>query len=395
MYSHEYQAKLILSSFGLQILKGYVAFDMNEAKELIQNFHQESMVIKAQVHAGGRGKAGGIKIAKSKDEAIKLAENMFGMKLITKQTGEEGKIVSKIYLEDTCNIEHEYYLSLIVDRGTRQLCFVVSKEGGMDIEDVAEKNPEAILKVFIDPNVGLQDFHIRKVGFFLGLTSKKRFASLYKTLHGIYNCFLAKDADQIEINPLVTVKSDEDEESGDLIILDAKLSFDDNALYKHKELQDVFDPDESNPAELEAEKFGLNYVELDGKIGCLVNGAGLAMATMDVIKIFGSSPANFLDVGGGATEERVINALKIILSDKKVQGMFINIFGGIVKCDMIANGLVKAFNEVGINIPIVVRLAGTNVEAGKIILEKSGIDLHFFSDLTGAAKKIVEVVEGK
>lgn len=386
---HEFQAKLILSSFGAHILRGYVAFSMSEAEKLIQNFSGDAMVIKAQVHAGGRGKAGGVKLAKSKEEALQFAKNMLGMKLVTKQTGAEGKIVSKLYIEDVLNIKNEFYLSLIVDRDTNNLCFVASKAGGMDIEEVAEKNPEAILKVVIDAFYGLQDFHIQRIGYFLGLTDKAKFASLRKTIRALYECFLAKDASQIEINPLVeTVDGD------DLVVLDAKMSFDDNALYRQKEVAELFDEDEINKLELEAGKFDLNYIKLEGgKIGCMVNGAGLAMATMDMIKHCGSAPANFLDVGGGATQERVREALKIILADQSVKGILINIFGGIVKCDMIADGIVAAAKEVGIKIPLVVRLSGTNYESGKIILEKSGINLISTSDLGEAAQKIVEIVE--
>lgn len=390
---HEYQAKMILSSYGVSILQGYLACDFEEAERVIGNFPGDAMVIKAQVHAGGRGKAGGVKLARSKDEALEYARNMFGMKLVTKQTGTEGKIVSKIYIEDVLNIKHEYYLSLIVDRETSNICFVTSKEGGMDIEEVAERDPGAILKVVVDSLYGLQDFHLRRMGFFLGLTSKEKFAALSKTARALYECFIAKDASQIEINPLVEGQDDDGGFAG-LIVLDAKVGFDDNALYKHKEVAELFDPDEVNALEIQAGKFELNYIKLEGgKIGCMVNGAGLAMATMDMIKHCGSEPANFLDVGGGATQERVREALKIILADPSVKGILINIFGGIVKCDMIAEGIVAAAKEVNIKVPLVVRLSGTNFEAGKVILEKSGIQLVSTSDLKEAADTIVKITE--
>lgn len=390
---HEYQAKTILSTYGVSILKGYLACDFNEAEQVITNFSGEKMVIKAQVHAGGRGKAGGVKLAKTKQEAKDYARNMFGMKLVTKQTGADGKIVSKIYVEDVLNIKHEYYCSLILDRHTSNICFIVSKEGGMDIEEFSERNPDAILNVMVDSLYGLQDFHIRRIGFFLDLTSKEKFAALSKTIRALYDCFLAKDASQIEINPLV--ESEDDEGNFDnLIVLDAKVSFDDNALYRHKDVEDLFDPAEVNALEIQAGKFELNYIKLEtGKIGCMVNGAGLAMATMDMIKYYGSEPANFLDVGGGATQERVREALKIILADSSVKGILINIFGGIVKCDMIAKGIVAAAEEVNITLPLVVRLSGTNFEAGKVILEKSGIDLVSTSSLKEATESIVKITK--
>lgn len=402
MYIHEWQAKEQLSGYGAPILRGYLACDINEAENVIGNFSGERMVIKAQVHAGGRGKAGGVKLANTKNEAYEYARNMFGMKIVNKQTGLSGKTVSKVYIEDVVNIKKEYYLSLIIDRETSELCFIVSRAGGMEIEEVAERDPDSILKVVVNSFYGLQNFHVRKIALFLDDDSKdknsfikshEKFSALNQIVRAIYNCFLDKDASQIEINPLVETEDDDGNFNG-LFLLDAKMNFDDSALYKHKEIEDLFDPDEVNDLEIQAAKFHLNYIKLDsGKIGCMVNGAGLAMATMDMIKYYGSEPANFLDVGGGATKDRVMEALKIILSDVNVKGILINIFGGIVKCDMIAEAIVEAAREIDVKIPLVVRLSGTNFEEGNKILEKSGINLISSSDLRDAAENIVRVTK--
>jgi len=344
-------------------------------------------VVKAQIHAGGRGKGGGVKLARSLDEVRKYAEEILGMTLVTHQTGPEGKLVRKIFIEDGQNIDKEFYFSILVDRATSTPVVMASTEGGMEIEVVAEENPDAIMSVHIDPAIGMQDFHARKLAFGLGLTGKSVNHAV-KLMRACYNAFIAEDATMIEINPLMLSKD------GTLIALDAKVDFDDNALYKHKDLEAMRDIHEEDEKELEAAKSDLNYITLSGEVGCMVNGAGLAMATMDIIKLAGAEPANFLDVGGGATQERVEAAFKLILSDPSVKAVLINIFGGIVRCDMIARGVIAAAKNLGVKVPVVVRLEGTNAEEGLTLLKESGLGLIPVQGLAAAATKVAEVVKG-
>ena len=386
MNIHEYQAKEVLRGFGVAVPKGGVAYTPDEAVKVAEELGGPVWVVKAQIHAGGRGKGGGVKLAKSIDEVRQLADEMIGMTLITHQTGPEGKEVGRVYVEDGCDIARELYLGLLIDRATSRVTIMASTEGGMEIEEVAAKTPEKILKVAIDPACGMQAFHARKIAFGLGLEGDQ-IKSAVKFLMAMYKAFEQLDASIVEINPLVVTGS------GDVIALDAKMNFDDNALFRHKDIAELRDESEEDPTELEAAKFDLNYVKLDGNIGCMVNGAGLAMATMDIIKLYGGEPANFLDVGGGASRERVTAAFKLILSDPNVEGLLVNIFGGIMRCDVIAEGVVAAAREVSLTVPLVVRLAGTNVELGKKILEESGLPIIAADDLGDAAEKAVKAVK--
>ncbi len=380
MNVHEYQAKEIFRQYGIPVPFGQVAFKPQEVDDLVAKLKGKVLVVKAQIHAGGRGKAGGVKLAKSHEEAIKIAREMFGITLITHQTGPKGQKVRRVYIEEGSNIEKEYYLSLILDRATSSLVFIASIEGGVDIEEVAESHPDKIVKVSVKNQ--LWPFHARKLGFKLGFRDDKlkKFMAFVPKL---YKLFTETDASQIEINPLVLTAE------GDFIALDAKLNFDDNALFRQKVIAEMRDEDEEDPLEVRAQRSELNYVKMDGTIGCMVNGAGLAMATMDIVKLYGAEPANFLDVGGGATKERVSEAFKIILSDSNVKAILINIFGGIMRCDIIADGIISAVKEVGVNIPIVVRLAGTNFELGKKMLDESGLKIISADDLADAARKAV------
>ncbi len=389
MNIHEYQAKSLLKEFGVAVPEGHPAFNVPEAVESakqLQALGHKVFVVKAQIHAGGRGKAGGVKVVKTIDEVQEKAKEILGKILVTHQTGPEGKEVKRLYIEAGSNIKKEYYLSAVVDRKTKAIVFMASTEGGVEIEEVAVSHPEKIISVVVDIATGIQPCHTRKLGFALGFSGEtlKKFSKLVVAL---YNLFLAKDASQVEINPLVETQE------GDVIALDAKINFDDNALYRHDDIKSLRDLDEEEPLEIEASKYDLNYVKMDGKIGCMVNGAGLAMATMDIIKLYGSSPANFLDVGGGATKEKVTAAFKIILSDPNVKGILVNIFGGIMRCDIIANGIIEAAKEVSLNVPLVVRLEGTNVDLGKKILAESGLAIIPANDLDDAAKKIVNAVK--
>jgi len=386
MNIHEYQAKSLLAKYGVAVPRGGVAFSPDEAVTVARQLGGPVWVVKAQIHAGGRGKAGGVKVVKSLDDVSSNARNMLGMTLITHQTGPEGKVVKRLYVEEGCDIKRELYLSLLVDRATSRITVMASTEGGMEIEEVAAKHPEKILKVAIDPATGMQPHHARTVAFGLGLEGKQ-VQSATKFMLAMYDAFTGLDASIVEINPLVVTGA------GEMIALDAKMNFDDNALFRHKDVADMRDPDEEDPSELEAAKYELNYVKLDGEIGCMVNGAGLAMATMDIIKLYGSEPANFLDVGGGATKERVTAAFKIILKDPNVKGILVNIFGGIMRCDIIAEGVISAAREVKLSVPLVVRLEGTNVDLGKKIMAESGLPIISADNLADAAQKVVKAVK--
>jgi succinyl-CoA synthetase beta subunit len=383
MNIHEHQAKEILKKFGAKTPKGVAILDKKEIEKKIKNFNSDTFVLKAQIHAGGRGKAGGIKIIKDKDELIKEAKAMFGKILITHQTGPFGKQVKRLYLEEGCNIKKEFYLSCLVDRKSSKIAFISSTEGGMDIEKVAKDNPIKITTIKINLKKVVSNSDIEKIIEKLSLSEKNK-KQISDLIQIIYKILLEKDANLIEINPLVLTNN------GDLICLDAKINFDDNALYRHPDIISLKDLNEEDPIETEASKYGLSYIKLDGTIGCMVNGAGLAMATMDIIKLYGSKPANFLDVGGGASKEKVSAAFKIILSDENVKGILINIFGGIMRCDILAQGVVDAAKEINLSLPLVVRLAGTNVELGKEILKKSNLKVISANNLADAAKKIVE-----
>jgi succinyl-CoA synthetase beta subunit len=386
MNIHEYQAKQLLAKYGVSVPKGGVAHTVGEAEIIAKELGGPVWVVKAQIHAGGRGKGGGVKVVKSLDDVKDAADKILGMNLVTHQTGPAGKEVKRIYVEDGCDIARELYLSVLVDRATSRITLMASTEGGMDIEEVAEKTPEKIIKVSVDPATGISGFHARQLAFGLGLEGGQ-VRSGVKLITNIYNAFVDLDASLVEINPLVVTGA------GEVMALDAKMNFDDNALFRHKDVEELRDEDEEDPAELEAARHELNYITLDGKIGCMVNGAGLAMATMDIIKLHGSDPANFLDVGGGATKERVATAFKIILGDKNVKGILVNIFGGIMRCDIIAEGVVAAAKEVNISVPLVVRLEGTNVELGKEIMVNSGLAIISANDLDDAAKKVVAAVK--
>jgi succinyl-CoA synthetase beta subunit len=386
MNIHEYQAKGLLGKYGVTVPKGGVAYTAEEAKTVAQELGGPVWVVKSQIHAGGRGLGGGVKVVKSLEEVVETAKNMIGMQLITHQTGPEGKEVKRVYVEEGCDIARELYLGAIIDRANDCVTFMASTEGGMEIEEVAAKTPEKINMVSIDPATGISSFHARKIAFSLGLEGSQVKAAV-KFIMALYEAIIDTDASLVEINPLVVTGS------GDVIALDAKMNFDDNALFRQKEIAELRDPDEEDPSELEAAQYDLNYIKLDGNIGCMVNGAGLAMATMDNIKLNGGDPANFLDVGGGATKEKVTEAFKIILKDTNVEGILVNIFGGIMRCDVIADGVVAAAKEVALSVPLVVRLAGTNVDMGKEILENSGLPILSADNLGDAAEKIVKAVK--
>ncbi len=388
MNIHEYQAKELLRRYGVNVPRGGAAFTVEEAEKVAKDLGGSLWVVKAQIHAGGRGKAGGVKVVKSID-AVKLeAQRMLGMTLVTHQTGPAGQKVGRIYIEEGCDIKRELYLGLLVDRATSRVTVMASTEGGMDIEEVAAKHPEKIQKFSVDPATGMQAYHARKVAFGLGLEGAQ-VNNCVKFLLGMWKAFNELDCAIVEINPLVVTGS------GDVIALDAKVNFDDNSLFRQKEVSGMRDETEEDPAEVEATKNDLNYVKLDGNIGCMVNGAGLAMATMDIVKLYGGEPANFLDVGGGATKERVTKAFKIILSDKNVKGIFVNIFGGIMRCDIIADGIIEASKEVKLSVPLVVRLEGTNVDLGKKMLAESGLPIVSGDNLSDGAQKIVAAVTKK
>ncbi len=387
MNIHEYQAKNLFREYGLNILKGNVAFSSDEAVDIAKKINSSKWVVKAQIHAGGRGKGGGIKIANSLEEVKEFSESILGMNLVTPQTGAQGKKVLKVYIEQACEIKKEFYLGIVLDRSKGKFVMMASTEGGMDIEKVAEETPGKIYKIIIDPSEGIKDYQIRQLGFNL-LIPREAFKSFSKQVNLLSKLASEKDFTLVEINPLILTNQNE------VMALDAKVNIDDNALFRNQDLKDLLDETEVDPKELEAEKYDLSYVKLDGKIGCMVNGAGLAMATMDIIKLKGSSPANFLDVGGGASKEKVKGAFQIIISDKDVEAILVNIFGGIMRCDIIAEGIVEAAKEINLNKPLVVRLEGTNVEDGKKILEESKLDIIAASDLEEAAEKVVKVVEG-
>ena len=386
MNIHEYQAKAILKKFGIKAPNGIVIFDSKDIKEKIKKLNTTNFVVKAQIHAGGRGKAGGIKLVNNQNELIKEVNNMFGKTLITHQTGPAGKKVKRLYLEETCDIAREFYLSCLVDRSSSKIAFITSAQGGVNIEEVAKNNPEKIITVKLNLLKSVDDKDVEKIIKPFALPKKLQ-KKAFHLIKSIYKVLIEKDASLIEINPLILTKNDE------LLCLDAKISFDDNALYRHPDIVSLKDLNEEDPIETEASKQGLSYVKLDGKIGCMVNGAGLAMATMDIIKLYGSEPANFLDVGGGASKEKVSAAFKIILSDKTVKGILINIFGGIMRCDVLAQGVVDAAKETNLSVPLVVRLAGTNVELGKEILRKSNLRIISANNLSDAAEKIVKVTK--
>ena len=397
MNIHEYQAKALLKDYGVPVSDGRVVLKADEAKRAASELDGPLWVVKSQIHAGGRGKGkfkepeagdkGGVRLAKSVEEAEELTRQMLGRTLVTHQTGPAGKQVNRIYIEDGSDIARELYLALLVDRGTSRVSFVASTEGGMDIEEVAASTPEKIVSFSVDPASGLSDFHGRRVAFALGLEGQQ-VKQCVKLVKDLYRLFVQKDMEMLEINPLIVTTD------GNLKALDAKMGFDNNALYRHADIMALRDETEEDPKELAASKFDLNYIALDGEIGCMVNGAGLAMATMDIIKLYGAEPANFLDVGGGATKEKVTEAFKIITSDPNVKGILVNIFGGIMRCDIIAEGIIAAVKEVGLKVPLVVRLEGTNVDLGKKIINESGLDVIAADDLSDAAQKIVKAVKG-
>jgi succinyl-CoA synthetase beta subunit len=395
MNIHEYQAKMLLARYGVAVPKGGVAYTPEEAMAVAKDLPGPVYVVKSQIHAGGRGAGrfkddpqgkGGVRIAKSVAEVGAEAKRMLGHVLVTKQTGPAGKDVKRLYIEEGADIKRELYLGLLIDRASSRVTIMASTEGGMEIEEVAAQHPEKILKVVIDPVQGFQPYHGREIAFGLGLAGPQ-VGSCVKFLAALYDAFTGLDASVVEVNPLVVTGQ------GTIVALDAKVNFDDNALFRHKDVEELRDEDEEDPAETEAHKHELNYIRLDGNIGCMVNGAGLAMATMDIIKLYGGAPANFLDVGGGATKERVTAAFKIILSDENVEGILVNIFGGIMRCDVIAEGIIAAAREVSLHVPLVVRLEGTNVELGKKILAQSGLPIVSANDLADAAQKVVAAVK--
>jgi succinyl-CoA synthetase beta subunit len=385
MNIHEYQGKELLRKYGVSVPNGRVAFSVDEAVEAAKELGTDIVVVKAQIHAGGRGKAGGVKVAKNLDEARTYAEEILGKTLVTHQTGPEGKEVKRLLIEEGCDIKKEYYVGLVLDRATSRVVLMASEEGGTEIEEVAEKTPEKIFKEVIDPAVGLQGYQARRIAFNINI-QKELVGQAVKFMMGLYQAFVDKDCSIAEINPLVVTGD------GKVMALDAKLNFDSNALYRHKDIVEYRDFEEEDAKEIEASKYDLSYISLDGNIGCMVNGAGLAMSTMDIIKFYGGDPANFLDVGGGATAEKVTEAFKIILSDENVKGIFVNIFGGIMKCDVIAEGVVAATKQVGLEIPLVVRLEGTNVDLGKKILNESGLNITSAESMADGAQKIVSLV---
>ena len=388
MKIHEYQAKGILARYGVPVPRGEVAFSAQEAGEVARRLGGGTVVVKAQIHAGGRGEAGGVKVVKSPDDAERFAADLLGKTLVTYQTGPSGQVVGRLLIEEGLAIDRELYLSMLVDRATRQPVMMLSAEGGVDIEEVAAKTPEKIHKEFVDPAVGLQPYQARKLAFAVGLADGQ-IAKATKMMLALYKAFIATDASLLEINPLIVTKG------GDLLALDAKMNFDDNALYRHTDIRDLRDLSEEDPLEVKASKFSLNYIRLDGNIGCMVNGAGLAMATMDIIKLAGGMPANFLDVGGGATAEQIRNAFKILMSDRNVKAVLINIFGGILRCDVLAAGVIAAVKELGVPVPIVIRMKGTNVEEGKKMLAESGLNFTTADTMNEAADKVVALAGGR
>ncbi len=386
MNIHEYQAKQLLSGYGVPVLRGRVAYTPGEAESVARELGGPVWVVKAQIHAGGRGKAGGVKVVHSPEEVRESAASLLGKTLVTHQTGPKGKEVKRIYVEEGCDIARELYASMLIDRAAGRVTILASGEGGMDIEEVAAKSPEKIIRVTIDPLVGMQPYYARKVAYGLGLEGAQANEAV-ALIEALYQALTGRDASLIEINPLVVTGD------GRIIALDAKMNFDDNALFRQKDVEELRDQDEEDPAEAEAARHELNYIRLDGNIGCMVNGAGLAMATMDIIKMAGGEPANFLDVGGGATRERVAAAFKLIISDAKVEAILVNIFGGIMRCDVIAEGIVAAAREVNLLVPLVVRLEGTNVDLGKDILAKSGLRIISADSLEDVAEKVVKALE--
>ena len=387
MKIHEYQAKAILSRYGVTTPRGEVAFTKEEAREAAQRLKSNIVVVKAQIHAGGRGKGGGVKLARSADEAAEIASHILGMTLVTAQTGPQGRVVKRLLIEEGLDIKRELYLGLLMDRESGRPVFMASAAGGMEIEQVAKENPGTILREQIHPAVGLQPYQARKIAFGLGLTGEQATAAT-PFLQALYRAFVDTDASLIEINPCVLTGE------GKLVALDAKMTFDDNGLFRHKDLRELRDLDEEDPLEVEASKYGLNYIKLDGSVACMVNGAGLAMATMDIIKYAGGSPANFLDVGGGASADQVKNAFRILMSDPAVKAVFINIFGGILRCDVLATGVVAAAKDLSVRVPIVVRMEGTNVESGQQILRESGLNFTIADGMRDGAQKVVALAGG-
>lgn len=385
MNIHEYQAKDLFRKFNIATSEGEVFENETEAEKYAKSLNANEFVVKAQIHAGGRGRAGGVKLVRTPSEVKKTVKDMLGMTLVTHQTGPEGKVVNKVYVEAASSIKKEYYLSFVTDRSSEKNVIIASSQGGVDIEKVAEETPEKLLAQPIDPVVGIQSFHVRNTGYFLGLNSPQT-KQLNGILIGMYNLFTKMDCALVEVNPLILTEED------DIKALDAKVNFDDNAAFRHKEYSELHDPREEEPSELEAKKWDISFVKLSGNIGCLVNGAGLAMATMDIIKYHGAEPANFLDVGGGASVEQVTQAFKMILSDKNVKAILVNIFGGIMKCDTIADGIITAAKEVSIKVPLVVRLEGTNVELGKKMLVESGLNITTASTMKEAASTVVSLI---
>jgi succinyl-CoA synthetase beta subunit len=382
MKIHEYQGKEILGRFGVPIPRGKVAYTADEARQIAVELGGGTVVVKAQIHAGGRGKGGGVKVVKNPDAAFDAAKAIIGMTLVTYQTGPEGRVVGRVLVEEGLQMTRELYLGLVIDRSTQRPVLMVSQEGGVEIEKVAAETPEKIFKAFIDPALGLQAFQARELAFSLGLKGQE-VGKAVKMMMALYAAFVATDASLLEINPLVVTAA------GDLLALDAKMNFDDNALYRHADIKELRDLAEEDPLEIEASKFSLNYIKLDGTIGCMVNGAGLAMATMDIIKLAGGEPANFLDVGGGANAEQIKNAFRILTSDQNVKAVFINIFGGILRCDILAQGVIAAVTELGVRVPIVIRMEGTNVELGKQMLKDSGLNFTTADTMGEAAERVV------
>ncbi len=381
MKIHEYQAKAILARHGVPVPQGEVVFSAKEAEDAARRLGG-TVVVKAQIHAGGRGKGGGVKVVKGPDEAARVAADMIGMRLVTHQTGPAGQVVQRVLVEQGLRIKRELYLGVVIDRSTERPVLMASPDGGVEIEKVAEETPERIFKEFIHPGLGLFAYQTRELAFALGLEGAQ-VSQAGKLMTAVYNAFIATDASLIEINPLIVT------EEGNLLALDAKMTFDDNALYRHSDIKELRDPSEEEPLEVEASKFSLNYIKLDGTIGCMVNGAGLAMATMDIIKLAGGEPANFLDVGGGANAEQIRNAFKILMSDKSVKAVFINIFGGILRCDVLAEGVIGAVKELGVPVPIVIRMEGTNVEKGKQMLKESGLNFTTVDTMSEGAERVV------
>ena len=382
MKIHEYQAKSVLARFGVPVPRGEVAFSAAEAGDVARRLGGDLVVVKAQIHAGGRGKGGGVKVARSANEAEQIAKQMIGMTLVTHQTGPDGKTVGRVLVEEGVQIDRELYLSIVIDRASASPVVIASAAGGMDIEEVAASDPAKILREHIDPGTGIVAFQARKLAFGVGLPAPT-VPKFVKVLEAVYKAFIETDASMIEVNPLILTKG------GDLLALDAKVSFDDNAVYRHPDLKELRDASEEDPLEVEASKFSLNYIRLDGNIGCMVNGAGLAMATMDIIKLAGGEPANFLDVGGGANAEQIKNAFRILMADKNVKAVLINIFGGILRCDVLAQGVIAAVQELGVRVPIVIRMEGTNVEEGKRLLRESGLNFTTADSMGEAAEKVV------